>query len=90
MMAKIFKKVKIIGSKVEVKFVFLLKICLVYKSCIVGKIDTKMDTHVKYDAINMYLQVVSHQMTGQCQICLSVINECCLSAAILIFFQFGL
>ena len=86
MRANIFKKVKVIWSKVEVKFVFLLKMCLVYKPCFVGKIDTKMDKHVKNDAINMYFKVVGHQMTGQCQICLSVINECCLSAAILIFF----
>ena len=46
MMAKISKEVKVIGSKVKVKLVILLKICLAYKSCFIGWIETKMDTRV--------------------------------------------
>ena len=45
MMAKISKKVKVTGSKVKVKLMILLKICLPYKSCSFCLIETEMNTH---------------------------------------------
>ena len=65
MMAKISEKVKVTGSKVKVKCMILLKICLAYKSCSISWIDTKMDTNIQYDDINMHLDVVGHQIIGQ-------------------------
>ena len=64
MMAKI-SEVKVTGSKVKVKFMIFLKICLAYKSCSISWIDTKMDTNVQFDDINMHLEVVGHQIMGQ-------------------------
>ena len=64
-MAYIFKKVKVTGSKVKVKFTILLKICLAYKSCSFCWMDTKMDTHVQDGDINMHLKAVGHQMMRQ-------------------------
>ena len=52
MMAKITFKVKVMGSKVKVKLMILLKICLAYKSCTIGRRDTKMKSHVQYDNVN--------------------------------------
>ena len=52
MMARLTYTVKVIGSKVKVKLMILLKICLAYKSCTIGRRDTKMKTHVQYDNVN--------------------------------------
>ena len=46
-MAKISKKVKVTGSKVKVKLMILLNICLAYKSCSICLIETEMNTHVQ-------------------------------------------
>ena len=54
-MARIFLKVKVMGSKVKVKVKLgiLLKMCLAYESCSVGCIGTKMNTYVKNDIVYM-------------------------------------
>ena len=48
-MARITIEVKVMGSKVKVKLMILLKICLAYKSCTIGRRDTKMKSHVQYN-----------------------------------------
>ena len=52
MLAIIYLKVKVTGSKVKVKSMILSKICLAYKSCTIGRRDTKMKIHVQYDNVN--------------------------------------
>ena len=52
MLARTMQKVKVTGSKVKVKSMILLKICLAYKSCTIGRRDTKMKSHVQYDNVN--------------------------------------
>ena len=52
MITRITFKVKVMGSKVKVKLMILLKICLAYKLCTIGRRDTKMIIHVQYDNVN--------------------------------------
>ena len=71
MMSRISKKVKVIGSKVKVKLMILLKICLAYKSCTIGLRDTKMNTHVQYDNLNYFYQAQGYRLVCWA-VCLSV------------------
>ena len=71
MIAKISKKVKVFESKVKVKFMILLKMCLAYKSCTIGRRDTKMNKHVQYDNVNFVNQAQSYPLVCW-SVCLSV------------------
>ena len=62
MLARISEKVKVTGSKVKVKSMILLKICLAYKSCTIGRRDTKMTTHVQNDNVNSYYQAQGYPL----------------------------
>ena len=45
-----------IGLKVKVKLMILLKICLAYKSCTIGWRDTKRNKHVQYGNVKLSYQ----------------------------------
>ena len=62
MMARITFKVKVMGSKVKVKLMILLKIGLAYKPCTIGCRDTQMNTHVRYDNFNYLYQAQGYRL----------------------------